>query len=170
MDGKKNFREWLNTVFLAVCAVSLVVITLLVWNLPQALNTTSADTENTSATVSLEMKSIETAYGNVDFPMKWAEYLEYEEVQENNSTKYVFYCKLGEDKTELYEIVFGDEKAENPAGFIETEDGRVPVTVNSNEIPVENVNEEDLEILQGMSGTYNDVLLSISEWEGFVYE
>ena len=170
MNSKNSIREWLNTGLLAVCTVSLIVIALLLWNLQGSLQMKSEKTENTSATVNLEMKSIETAYGTVDFPMQWAEYLDYEEVNKDNATEYVFYCKLGEEKIELYRIIFGDENSENPAGFIEKDDKRITVAIESCEIPVDSIKEEQLEVVQSMSGTYNDVLLSISEWEGFVYE
>ncbi len=173
MKNTEIVRKWLNTVLLAVCATTLVIILILICKLP-VLQTVDGDfsdipSQNNSPLV-IDMVTIETSYGNVKFPSDFRDYLDFKENKSGDVTECVFSCNIDDESIELYKIVFGDEEDENPAGYIERDDKRVPVSVVSNEIPIDNLNEDSFDIVQAMSSTYSDVMVSITEWDGFVYE
>lgn len=172
MKNNGSIRNWINTLLLAVCAVSLVIIIILIANLPvcetQNQNNNSS-VQNNSALV-VDMSTVDTSYGKVKFPADFMSYLDFKENKSGAITECVFSCRIDNEIIELYKIVFGDEKDENPAGYLERDGKKIPVSVVSNEIPVDSLSDDSIDTVQAMSGTYSDVMVSISEWDGFVYE
>lgn len=123
---------------------------------PAAEQTAPATTETAQDVI---RHIIETPYAVLNFPEKWAEYLEVRIAEEAPYTV-SFYAKLeGKPVQALFDIAFGEE-VENSAGMLELEDGTLmPVGTGFHPFhPDESWSENEKDLILSMQEAMNDVL------------
>ena len=100
---------------------------------------------------------IQTKYLVLEFPSQYAEILKHEEFAGAEQVEEIFYMVHGDVTAELFRICFGDQTVGTPVGYLHTESGAVPVTVQVADSP-QNIDEETENLYFGMMEGMNEVL------------
>lgn len=132
------------TVFASVCLILLFV----------RYCTSINDVWNTKAN---RVMKIQTQYLSLEFPMEYKNSLRHEEHVGTELTEEVFYMVQGDKSTELFRLCFGNETAGNLVGYLHTDTGIVPVTIQLKGSP-DNMDEDTENLYFGMMQGVNTVL------------
>lgn len=100
---------------------------------------------------------IQTKYMVLEFPAEFKDSLKHEEYIGSERTDEAFYMVQGDVSTELFRICFGDHTVGTPIGYLHTDVGALPITVQVSGSP-ENMEEETENLYFGMMEGMNDVL------------
>jgi hypothetical protein len=100
---------------------------------------------------------LQTAYLELEFPARYENSLKHEEHTNHERIEEVFCMDHAGMSAELFRICFGDQTTGTPVGYLHTESGVVPITVQVGSTP-QNMDEETENLYFGMMEGMNEVL------------
>lgn len=105
---------------------------------------------------------IKTTYATLKFPALYADSLKYVEVADNGITTVQFFMIYGDAKAELFRICFGHTQGGTLEGYLHTDSGLIPVSVDVSNAGAETItDEETLTKYYAMMEALNTVLDSL---------
>ena len=112
---------------------------------------------------------IETPYCTIQYPMKWKQYLNYTDSEENGVFKQTYYCVLNDKNFEMFSIYFGETEGTTEIGKIMHDGEVIPFSVSSTSaITDSEFTEEEKEIILSMDFAINTIIESVIASENYI--
>ena len=132
----------------------------------------STGSEGTRSADKNEVVSVETSYGEVEYPIGYEEIVSSEQTTDDNAEEYIFYAVLNGEKIKVYTICFSAEEMSDKGDLIGTTTNEDGDTVNIYLLPEEDIVDDDMSdddknLIYAAQETLNDVVSSISNWPDY---
>jgi len=119
-----------------------------------------------------EMVTVDTSYGEVEYPAGYEEIVSAEKTAADDSEEYVFYAMLNGEKIKVYTISFSESEVSDKGELIGTTLNGDGETVKIYLLPEEDIvsddmPDEDKNLVYAAQETLNDVVASLSNWTDF---
>jgi hypothetical protein len=125
--------------------------------------TTVGDTALDNDHVMIDMK-----YLSIQLSNDLAQHCRHMEVSEGSETMDVFYMLLERGEMELFRVYFGNHNIADPIGFLDTNEGTLPVAVAVCTYNTEDfITEEEFSIYNDLMGELNTIIDAICALDGF---
>lgn len=112
--------------------------------------------------------AVETKYGTLAFPEELSEQMRHTEVTEGDVAMEVFYMLGTNGERELFRIYYADAQAGTHMGYLNTDNGEIPVSYSICEYTEEDfADEEDKKLYYSMMDAFSVVMNSIYADERF---